>query len=60
MTGSSRGILDFCNIRVKYRYEPANKESAASFVQQLKDKNQTELQREQVFDAGSIFYQIEK
>ena len=52
-----RYYLDFC---LKYHHEPANKESFAPFVQKLKDKNQTEQQRKQAFDAVSIYYQIEK
>jgi hypothetical protein len=52
-----RYYLDFC---FKYHHKPANKKSFAPFVQKLKDKNQTEQQRNQAFDAVSIFYQIEK
>ena len=52
-----RYYLDFC---LKYDHDPANKESFAPFVQKLKDKNHTEQQREQAFDAVSIFYRIEK
>jgi len=37
-----------------------NKESLAPFIQKLKDKNQTEKQRKQAFDAVSIFYKIER
>jgi len=52
-----RYYLNFC---LKYHYEPANKESFAPSVQKLKDKNKTEQQRKQAFDAVSIFYRIEK
>jgi len=52
-----RYYLDFC---LKYHHEPVNKESLAPFIQKLKDKNQTEKQRKQAFDAISIFYQIER
>ena len=52
-----RYYLDFC---FKYHHEPANKESFTPFVQKLKDKNQTEQQLKQAFDAVSIFNQIEK
>ena len=43
-----RYYLDFC---LKYHHEPVNKESLAPFIQKLKDKNQTEKQRKQAFDA---------
>ena len=49
--------MEFC---LKYHHKPVNKERFAPFVQKLKDKNQTEKQRKQAFDAASIFYQIEK
>ena len=52
-----RYYLDFC---FKYHHGPGNKESLGPFVQKLKDKNQTEQQRKQAFDAVSIYYQIEK
>ena len=48
-----RYYLDFC---LKYHHEPVNKESFTLFVQKLKNKNQTEQQRKQAFDAVSIFY----
>lgn len=49
--------LDFC---LKYHHDPANEKSLAPFLQKLKDKNQTEQQRKQAYDAVSIFCQIEK
>ena len=49
--------LDFC---IKYHYEKSEKVSLPPFLQKLKDKNQTEEQRTQAFQAISIFYQIEK
>ena len=52
-----RYYLDFC---FKYHHEPVKKDSFAPFVQKLRDKNQTEQQRKQAFDAVSIFSQIEK
>ena len=52
-----RYYLDFC---FKYQHDPANRESFAPFVQKLKDKSQSERQREQAFNAVSIYYQIEK
>lgn len=52
-----RYYLDFC---LKYHHEPVNKESLAPFIQKLKDKNQTEQQRKQAFDAVFMFYQIKK
>ena len=45
---------------LKYHHKPANEKSFAPFIQKLKDKNQTEQQRKQAFDAVSIFYQVEK
>lgn len=48
---------DLC---LKYHHEPVNKESLAPFIQKLKDKNQTEQQRKQAFDAVFMFYQIKK
>lgn len=52
-----RYYLDFCR---KYHHEPEKKENFAPFAIKLKDKNQSEQQRKQAFDAVSIYYQIEK
>lgn len=52
-----RFYLDFC---FRYHHNPANPNSFAPFSQKLKDKNQTDQQRKQAFDAVSIFYRIEK
>ena len=48
-------FLDFC---LKYHYEKSKKESLPHFLQKLKDKNQTEVQRKQAFHAVSIFYEL--
>jgi len=50
-----RYYLDFC---IKYHHAPVNRESLAPFLKKLKDKNQSEQQRKQAFDAVSLFYQI--
>ena len=50
-----RYYLCFC---LKYHHEPIKKKSLAPFIQKLKDKNQTEQQWKQLFDAVSMFYQI--
>ena len=52
-----RYYLDFCS---KYQYEPSDRRSFTPFAIKLKDKNQSEEQRKQAFDAVSIYYQIEK
>jgi integron integrase len=50
-----RYYLDFC---LKHHHEKSKKESLPHFLKKLKDKNQTEKQRKQAFDAVSIFYEL--
>ena len=47
--------LDFC---FKYHHDKSKKESLSYFIKKLKDKNQTEQQQKQAFQAVSIFYGI--
>lgn len=49
-----RYYLDFC---FKYRHERFKKESLSHFIDKLKNKRQTEHQRNQAFHAVSIFYE---
>jgi len=49
-----RFYLDFC---LKYHHERFKKESLSRFIDKLKNKRQTEHQRNQAFHAVSIFYE---
>jgi len=50
-----RFYLDFCN---KYNFDPNQESSFPLFNNKLQDKNQTEFQQKQAFQAVSLYYKI--
>jgi|GEM_PF-1951288 len=50
-----RYYLDFCD---KYHHEKSSRGSLSLFIQKLKDKNQSDMQRKQAFHDVSIFYEL--